>query len=387
MKVLLLGAAASLLWGTAPAAPPTPRPQNRTLPPARKVLEKAVDWLVLNQKPDGGWGGPQSARVYKILCDVPGSHRAFRVATSALCVTALEESPYEPPAARKAASKGVDYLLSHYGVKRPNGIEHYNVWSFGFTLHCFGDWLLRHPKDFRNPAIRKASADLVRKLGIYQCTDGGWGYLSLGGVPTYKPSDTSMSFTTATILVGLARAKAAGVEIPQKMIRRALSLMERCRTPMGSFLYGYYLRYRLTHGINDPKGSACRTPACQYSMLLFGKKFTRKERIRGLENLLLRFPRFQKIAVRNPVPHQSWYAISGYFYLYGHAYAAWLMDTLPEADRARFRKPLFEGTMFCRQPDGSFWDYPLYGYHKPYGTAFAVIALSRALPPEKKKRK
>jgi hypothetical protein len=34
--------------------------------------------------------------------------------------------------------------------------------------------------------------------------------------------------------------------------------------------------------------------------------------------------------------------------------------------------------MVCRDPDGSFWDYPLYSYHKPYGTALALIALSRA---------
>ena len=374
----------ALLFGA--AAPPKKKPASRPLPPARRVLEQAVDWLARHQGADGGWGTHESARVYKILCNVPGSHRAFRVATSALCVIALEESPYRPEPARKAASKGIDYLLGHYGVKRPNGMEHYNVWSFGFTLHCFGDWLLRHPKDFRNPAIRKASADLVRKLGIYQCTDGGWGYLSLNGVPTYRPSDTSMSFTTATALVGLARARAAGVEVPEKIVKNALALMERCRTPMGSFLYGYYLRYRLTHGINNPKGSACRTPACQYSMMLFGRQFTREERVRALENLLLRFPRFQKIAVRNPVPHQSWYAISGYFYLYGHAYAAWLMDTLPEKVRARFREPLYKGVLYCREPDGSFWDYPLYGYHKPYGTAFAVIALSRVLESVKKEK-
>ncbi len=384
MRKALVPPVWALLFGAAfPATPPAGRP---SLPPPREALEKGVDWLAAHQFPDGGWGSHESARVYKILCDVPGSHRAFRVATSALCVIALEESPYKPPAARKAASRGIDYLLGHYGVKRPNGMEHYNVWSFGFTLHCFGDWLLHHPRDPRNPALRKAASELVKKLEIYQCTDGGWGYLSLKGIPTYHPSDTSMSFTTATALVGLARARAAGVEVPDQVVKKALALMERCRTPEGSFLYGYYLRYRLTHGINSPKGSACRTPACQYSMMLFGRKFSLEERIEALENLLIRFPRFQKIAVRNPVPHQSWYAISGYFYLYGHAYAAWLMDTLPGKVRARFRRLLYEGTMYCRQPDGSFWDYPLYGYHKPYGTAFAVIALSRALPPGEKKR-
>ena len=38
---------------------------------------------------------------------------------------------------------------------------------------------------------------------------------------------------------------------------------------------------------------------------------------------------------------------------------------------------LAEAVLACRQPDGSFWDYPLYSYHKPYGTAYALIALAR----------
>jgi hypothetical protein len=33
----------------------------------------------------------------------------------------------------------------------------------------------------------------------------------------------------------------------------------------------------------------------------------------------------------------------------------------------------------ARQPDGSFWDYPLYGYHKAYGTGYAVATLARCV--------
>ena len=29
------------------------------------------------------------------------------------------------------------------------------------------------------------------------------------------------------------------------------------------------------------------------------------------------------IGRKRPIPHESWYQISGYFYLYGHAYAAY----------------------------------------------------------------
>jgi hypothetical protein len=92
----------------------------------------------------------------------------------------------------------------------------------------------------------------------------------------------------------------------------------------------------------------------------------------------VRFPEYQKSGVRRPIPHESWYYISGYFYLYGHAYAAWALEKLPAPERARLAKLLVDAVLYCRDPDGSFWDYPLYSYHKPYGTAFALIALSRA---------
>ncbi|NQT52944.1 hypothetical protein HQ576_12875, partial [bacterium] len=34
-----------------------------------------------------------------------------------------------------------------------------------------------------------------------------------------------------------------------------------------------------------------------------------------------------------------------------------------------------------QEKDGSWWDYPFYDYHQPYGTAFALMSLVRSLPP------
>ena len=97
----------------------------------------------------------------------------------------------------------------------------------------------------------------------------------------------------------------------------------------------------------------------------------------SLRDLLVRHAGFQKASVRRPIPHESWYAISGYFYLYGHAYAAYVLETLPQEEQDALWPNMLEAVLYCRQPDGSFWDYPLYSYHKPYGTAFALIALNR----------
>jgi hypothetical protein len=58
-------------------------------------------------------------------------------------------------------------------------------------------------------------------------------------------------------------------------------------------------------------------------------------------------------------------------------YAADVLEHLAEADRKRYAPQIVEAVLKTRQPDGSFWDYPLYGYHKFYGTGYALMALAR----------
>jgi hypothetical protein len=344
-----------------------------------KQASESLAWMITNQNKEGSWGTHESPRPIEVLADVPGSHQAFQVATTGLSLAALDGYPSHSAEKEQAVDRAVDWLLDHFDVKRANGMEHYNVWSFGYGLQGFAEHLIARPDDPRAEKIRAACARLVEKLGMYQTLDGGWGYLSLGVVPTFQPSETSMSFTTATIVVALDRARKIGIELPQKMVARAIENLERSRLPDGAFLYGDYLKYRPRMGINMIKGSACRTPACEYALRLFGEKVTDAEYEKGLEELLFRQACFQKVALRRPIPHESWYSVSGYFYLYGHAYAAYVIESLPKEKQGRYWKALVEAAKACREPDGSYWDYPLYSYHKPYGTAYALMVLSGAM--------
>ena len=186
-----------------------------------------------------------------------------------------------------------------------------------------------------------------------------------------------MSFTTATCLIGLARARELGLELPQRMIDRAVDSVARCETPMQAFTYGELWRQSPHTSVNHIKGAACRVPVCLEALRLFGRELDAERIENALEALLRTHARFQIAGLRRPIPHESHYGVSGYFYLYGHMYAAMMMEQLPEVDRIRNGKDLVSAVLLCRQPDGSFWDYPLYSYHKPYGTAYAIMALSR----------
>ena len=149
------------------------------------------------------------------------------------------------------------------------------------------------------------------------------------------------------------------------------------RKPDGTYLYGWYLRRAPMAGINKPGGSSLRTQACNIALKLHGSEVIGvKELRRGLEDLVKQH-RFAIAGVHRPIPHESHYAISGYFYLYGHRYASLVLEHMPDADKRHYWPEVVKAVLKTRQPDGSYWDYPLYGYHKFYGTGYALMTLAR----------
>ena len=76
-------------------------------------------------------------------------------------------------------------------------------------------------------------------------------------------------------------------------------------------------------------------------------------------------------------PHESWYQTAPYYYYFGHYYAARLVERLGPSGAEAYGRQL-AGTILPHQgPDGSWWDYAMWDYHKPYGTAYAVMTLLR----------
>ena len=347
----------------------------------KQVLDALIgarEWLVAHQNADGSFGTHDSPRWFEVSASVPSAHEAFQFATSALAVMALDQCARPTEAAAKAAGHGIDWMLAHNKVKKHDGSEFYNTWTLGYGLQCYGEWLARHGDDPRKPALEKAIRETLDRLPNYQITDGGFAYYDFN-VQSQPPSWSSTSFTTATVLVGIDRVQKLGCMAPPRVVDKAVKRLAADQIPEGSFLYGRYLWERPRMGINLPKGSACRTPGNLYALECFGREPKRGAYVEALENLAIKYVGFQQITVRRPIPHEAWYNISGYFYLYGFYYASVVMnEKLPEAEQRRLFPALARGVLYCRQPDGSFWDYPLYDYHNAYGTSYALLSLSRA---------
>jgi hypothetical protein len=83
---------------------------------------------------------------------------------------------------------------------------------------------------------------------------------------------------------------------------------------------------------------------------------------------------------KRPIPHESYFQVAGYFFYYGHYYAAMITDQLEPQTARRYKDLLAAILVPLQETDGSWWDYPFYDYHQPYGTAYALTSLARCRP-------
>jgi hypothetical protein len=78
---------------------------------------------------------------------------------------------------------------------------------------------------------------------------------------------------------------------------------------------------------------------------------------------------------KRPIPHESHFLVAGYFFYFGHFYAARCIDLLPTEQQPPHRAQLANLLLRLQEKDGSWWDFPFYDYHQQYGTAMAVMSL------------
>ncbi|MCZ6787172.1 MAG: hypothetical protein O7E54_08410 [Planctomycetota bacterium] len=353
-------------------------------PPAARVsvqtaIETGVQFLVKNQNKNGSFGRRTVGRNYELWCHVPGGHQAFQAATTGLCYMGMNGASYQPPESRKAQAKTLAWLVKNARVKRPFPEQFYNVWAFGYGLRALCQALRNDAEGASEKEIRATANAIVKACEIYQSPDGGWGYLDFK-VPAYKPS-WSTPFTTATIMIALHEAKQVDIEVPDSMIQKAVRLMHRFRTPDGNYVYSIDWKWRPKGLINRPQGSLMRNPGSNLSLYFDDPAFMTQKKLRHSMEDMVKYHRFAIAGLRRPRPHESWYAVSGYFYLYGHQYAAMVLEHMSKEDQKRFWPTVVRGTLKTRQLDGSYWDYPTYGYHKFYGTGYALMIMNRC-PPE-----
>jgi len=358
-----------------------PRPEPVSMPPAgdiRQAVERGVQFLLKDQNKDGSWGTPERTKDLNIYAPVPGAHHAFRTAVTALCVSSLIELEGRGFEVGEAIDRGEAWILENLPrLRRANADAIYNVWGHGYAIQALVRMYGRHAEDAE---MQEKITALLRSqydyLARYESVNGGWGYYDFR-VGARKPASYSTSFLSAAVLVAFHEARDIGVPPPDGLTERAIASIRRQQKPDFSYLYGYYLRYQPMGGINRPAGSLGRSQACNVALRLWGDERITDDVLSAWLDRLFARNGWLSIGRKRPIPHESWFQVAGYFYYFGHYYAALCIEELEQEDRHDFQAQLATVLLELQEKDGSWWDYPLYNYHQQYGTAFALMSLRR----------
>ena len=371
--VILLAAGAGAVAG----------PAARAETPLARQIDQAVGrgtrFLLQTQNPNGSWGSATRTKDLNIYAPVPGAHHAFRSAVTALCLTALlEQMPSDNAKLAQAIDRAEAWMLRELPrLRRATPDALYNVWGHAYALTALAKLhAYRRGSPERQAALRKLMALQVQRLVTYESVDGGWGYYDFR-YHTRKPSADSISFTTATVLLGMKDAQGAGVAIPKRIVARAVRSIQRQRKPDNSYLYGEYLKWEPVAGINRPGGSLGRSQVCNAALRVWGDRTITDDVLEAWLARLVARNGWLDMGRKRPVPHESHLQVAGYFYYYGHYYAGRCIELLPPEKRAGHQRRIAQLMLVRQEKDGSWWDFPFYNYHQPYGTAFAIMTLLR----------
>lgn len=344
-------------------------------------INRGIDFLLEDQRPDGGWGSAEQTKGLNIYAPVPGAHQGFKLAVAGLVLEALVECEQTLDSQRsarvsEAIDRGTQWMLAnHDRVRRSETDALYNNWGHAYAIQGF---VKLHQRAEGNKSLQKqllAAIDTqAEKLQRYAFLNGGWGYYDFDH-RTQIPASSPNSFTTATVLVALHEAEQLGIDFPQELLDKAMESLERQRFPDFTYAYGEYLRMRPRMGINRPAGSLGRSQACNVAMRLYGDEAVTDDVLKAWLNRLFARNGWLGVGRKKPIPHESFFQVAGYFYYYGHYYAAMAINMLPEAERPYFQQHLAHILLPLQEKDGSWWDYPFYNYHQQYGTAMALYTL------------
>ena len=338
------------------------------------AIAEGVQYLIGAQNKDGSWGSSGGTTGFDLYAPVPGSHDGFRSATTALCLMALMEAKGPPDVIKR----GLEWLVQAEAPKRAQPDVMYNVWGNTYALQALAAAYATEQDELTRARIRAAAERHIELLRRYETHIGGWNYYDFD-IGSRSPGSWPTSFGTAATLVAFFDAQRAGLNVPEDLRRRAFHAVEGCRKPDGSYLYDLGFRYYPNHPANQPKGGLGRMQAGNVSLFLWGSSLVDKMKLKSGLDQMAEEHRFLECGRKRQYPHEAFYYNSGYYYYFGHYYAARAIELIDPVDRKARQGRLADFVLPHQEADGSWWDYSMFSYHKPYGTAYALLTLLRCL--------
>jgi hypothetical protein len=369
--VLLLGA------GLAAQAPKQAAPavDLSTRAAAQAGIDRALDFLVRTQHPDGSWGSKSCDSTFEMVFSVE-THYAWNVAAHGLAVMTLLRAP-ETPARRQALEKAVRWLCECRMTQRGSSWDNDAVWGWLYGAVATTEVALdrRFANDeWRGPVAQRGKA-FVGWLARNQEPLGGFGYYD--DPPFTQRPKWGTSFSTGLVVPALGVAMQLGWLDDERVRDRAAEYVRRCRLPNGAYEYDLSPIPRIRGGehINNVKGSLGRIQVCNWALRRSGDPRITDDVLRQGLRQFFEHHEFLHIARMRPIPHEAYYANAGYFYFFGHCYCGLCIELLPADEREEFRRLLRPKVLQTQRTDGSYCDFLDSSYMVVSSTAFATMAL------------
>jgi len=345
----------------------------------RAAITSGVDFLVGYQNKDGSWGGPTRTKGLNIYAPIPGAHHAFRAGASGLALSGLIDSGDARPDTAAAIEKAASWAEKELPqLRRAEQTTTYNIWGHAYGLRALIRLHGRETDPARKARFKELAQQQVDLVNRYADVNGGWGYLDLfDNITTQKPSGITTAFSSATVLHAMREGREKlGLTLDEKVVAAALDSIKRQQTPDMAYTYSHSHIHRPRADINRPAGSLARSQACNSVLRIFGREGITDEVITEWADRFLAREGFLSIARKRPRPHDIHFKISGYFYYYGVYYFTESVRLLPPEKQKPYAERLAALLIYRQEKNGSWWDYPLYDYHQPYGTGYALMALA-----------
>jgi hypothetical protein len=313
--------------------------------------------------------------VYRVRGRIP---YGYRVGGTSIVARALLEAPgyATDPERRDAVARALEFVLG--AIREPLMSPDPAIYKAGYDVrgwgHCYGLRFLvaleranAIPTD-RDTLVREAIRWYVRALESTEIPEvGGWNYARDPGLET--PCRSS-PFMTASCLFALYEAKAAGYEVSDAVLDRALDLLERARTDSG------YVDYATMGPARDRPdqipGAIGRMVAAESALALAGRSDAKRIAF-ALDRFLEHWPELEKRR-RKTGTHVAPFGVAPYYFFYGFHHALLAVELLPKADRAAYREQL-QAILFSIREDDLTWNDRVFPRSANFGTAMTISGL------------
>ncbi len=358
-------------------------PSTMTAEQARAGLARALAWFVEEQHEDGTWGLFVPSDLME-LGFAAESYYDWNLASNLIVCLALMECE-ETPERRAALERGLRAALEKRLPIRGDDWDNDAMWTALYGVVA----LSRAAPDPRfqgaewREAIGRRGRDYVEILVENQVIEGGWGYYD-DPPYTHRPK-WATSFSTACVIPALREAEKLGWLADARVHERATRYVASCALPNGAYEYDLNPIPRLTGGehINQVQGSLGRIQVCNWALSSAGVKRITPDRLREGVAAFFGEHRFLDAARLRPIPHEAYFANAGYFYFFGHYYAALAINLLPQAERESWHARLRPHLVKAQRENGSCTDFLEGRYDLLASTAFLALALDAGMPDPK----